>query len=58
VVALLYMVRLPQSAGSGSLPQIPDYALALLAGSQGVFLVVMAQRLFHPFDTLRNEGKK
>ena len=57
-VALLYLVRLPQSAGSGRLPPVPEFALALLAGSQGVFLVVMAQRLLRPFSISKNEGEK
>jgi hypothetical protein len=58
VVALFYLVRLPQSAGSGSLPPVSEFALALLAGSQAVFLAVMAQRLLRPFGILRNEREK
>jgi hypothetical protein len=58
VVALLYLLRLPQSAGSGSLPPIPGFALALLACSQAAFLGVMARRLFRPSGILKNEGEK
>jgi hypothetical protein len=57
VIAFLYLVGLPKSAASGSLPPVPEYVLALLAGSQLVFLVAMAQRLLRPFSTLRNEGE-
>lgn len=58
VIAFLYLLRLPQSAGSGNLPPVPEYALALLAGSHAVFLSVMARRLLRPFGILRNEGEK
>jgi hypothetical protein len=58
IIALLYLVALPKSAASGSLPPVPDYALALLAGSQMVFLAAMAQRLLRPFNILRNVGEK
>jgi hypothetical protein len=58
LIAFLYLARLPRSAGSGNLPPVPQYALALLAGSQTVFLMVMARRLLGPFGVLRNEGEK
>jgi hypothetical protein len=58
MVAFLYLVQLRRSAGSGNLPQVPEYALALLAGSQAVFLSVMARCLLRSFGILRNEGKK
>ena len=58
LIAVLYLAGLPQSAASGSLPPVPEYALALLAGSQSVFLVVMARRLLGPFGVLRNVGEK
>jgi hypothetical protein len=58
LIAFLYLVQLPQSAASCSLPPVPEYALALLAGSQGVFLAVMARRLLRPFGFLRNVGEK
>jgi hypothetical protein len=58
LISLLYLVRLPESAASGSLPQVPDYALALLAGSQLVFLGAMARSLLGPFGIFKNEGEK
>ena len=58
VIACLYLARLSRSAGSGNLPPVPDYVLAILAGSQTVFLFVMARRLLRPFGILRNEGEK
>ena len=58
LIACLYLVRVHQSAASGSLPPVPEYALALLAGSQTVFLAVMARRLLGPFGVLRNVGEK
>jgi hypothetical protein len=58
LVACLYLVRVRQSAGSGSLPPVTGYALTLLAGSQCAFLAVMAQRLLRPFGILRNVGEK
>jgi hypothetical protein len=58
LIAFLYLVRLPTSAASGSLPPVPDFALALLAGSQALFLAGMAWRLLRPFGILTNEGGK
>lgn len=58
LIALLYLAGLPRSAASGSLPPVPDFALAVLAGSQAVFLVVMARRLLVPFGVLRKVGEK
>jgi hypothetical protein len=58
LVACLYLVRVRQSASSGSLPPVPEYALALLAGSQWLFLAVMARRLLRQFGISRNEGEK
>ena len=58
VTALYYLSRLPRSAASGNLPPIPDYALAILAGSQIVFLAAMARSLLRPFGSLKSEGEK
>lgn len=58
LIALLYLVQLPQSAAMGDLPPVPEYALVLLAGSQSLFLVVMARRLLRPFGISKNEGEK
>ena len=58
VTALYYLSRLPQSAASGNLPPVQPYALAILAGSQAVFLVGMARNLLRPFVSLKSEGEK
>lgn len=57
-IAVLYLIQLPQSAASGSLPPVPAYALALLSGSQIVFLVTMAGRLLRPSGISKDEGEK
>jgi hypothetical protein len=57
-IAVLYLIQLPQAAASGRLPPVPEYALALLAGSQFVFLVTMAGRLLRRSGVSKNEGEK
>ncbi len=57
-VAAYYLARLPSAAGTGSLPPVPAYALAVLAGSQAAFLVPAVGRLLRPLGSLRNEEGK
>ncbi len=45
ILAFIYLLRLMQSADSGRLPPVPNGALALLAGSQALFLSSMAWRV-------------
>lgn len=52
VFALLYVASALQSAGTGALPRVPNYALALLAGSQAAFLGA-AWRSLRSFGTWR-----
>ena len=58
IFAFLYLAGLLQSAGSGAFPPIPNYAVALLAGSQAVFAGAAAWRSLRSFGILRNEGEK
>jgi hypothetical protein len=56
--AVSYLASSLQSGGSGALPAIPNYALALLGSSQAAFLGAAAWRRLRPSGTLRNEGEK
>lgn len=56
--AVFYLADSLRTGGSGALPAIPNYALALLGSSQAAFLGAAAWRRLRPFGTLRNEGEK
>jgi hypothetical protein len=58
VFAGFYLAGSLQSAGSATLPAIPNYALALLGSSQAAFLGAAAWRRLRPIGTLRNEEEK
>lgn len=58
LVALLYVVQFAQAAASGRLPAVPGFALALLAGSQTVFLGTEARRLLHQFMISKRAEEK
>lgn len=58
VFALWYLAAALQSVGRASLPPVPGYALALLSGSQAVFVSAAAWRVLRPSVDLRNEGEK
>jgi|GEM_PF-2525891 len=56
--ALLYLASTLRAAGSGALPPVSDYALALLGGSQAAFLGAAIWSSLRRTVTLRNEGEK
>ena len=56
--ALVYLASALKSAGSGALPPVPDYALALLGSSQAAFLCAAAWRILRPSGNLRKDEEK
>lgn len=49
VAAVAYLGQLPAAIGSGKLPDVPDFALGLLACSQAVYLGTAACTLLRRF---------